>query len=185
MSEPVSFDIVTHTDGAGCYVIERTWSATATDACGLTATATCTQTIEVKDIIDPVIHVTDTEAPCGPHYAGYTHAQWEALGGATVTDNCDDHVTTHVTNVVFHEDDCYGFYTLHWSAGDECDNHATATQVIDIFDTTPPTVTITCPSDTIVYSDADCYSNTTVAALGQPLRGRRQLRLRGERACVL
>ena len=166
VSEPVSFDIVTHTDGAGCYVIERTWSATATDACGLTATATCTQTIEVKDIIDPVIHVTDTEAPCGPHYAGYTHAQWEALGGGTATDNCDDHVTAHVTSAVFHEDDCYGFYTLYWSAGDECDNHATATQVIDIFDTTPPTVTITCPSDTIVYSDADCYSNTTIAALG-------------------
>ena len=84
-----------------------------------------------------------------------------------MTDNCDDHVTTHVTSAVFHEDDCYGFYTLHWSAGDECDNHATATQVIDIFDTTPPTVTITCPSDTIVYTPMrSCSTNTTVAALG-------------------
>ncbi len=64
-------------------------------------------------------------------------------------------MTTHVTSAVFHADDCYGFYTLHWAAADECDNHATATQVIDIFDTTPPTVTITCPSDTIVYSDAE------------------------------
>ena len=57
-----------------------------------------------------------------------------------------------MTSAVFHADDCYGFYTLHWAAGDECDNHATATQVIDIFDTTPPTVTITCPSDTTVYT---------------------------------
>ena len=80
MSDPVSFDIVTETTGAGCYVIERTWTATATDACGLTATATCTQTIEVQDIIAPEIDVTDTEAPCGPDYAGYTHAQWESLG---------------------------------------------------------------------------------------------------------
>ena len=64
-------------------------------------------------------------------------------------------MTTHVTSAVFHADDCYGFYTLHWAAADECDNHATATQVIDIFDTTPPTVTITCPSDTTVYSDAE------------------------------
>ena len=147
-------------------MIERTWTATATDACGLTATATCTQTIEVKDIIDPVIHVTDTEAPCGPDYAGYTHAQWETLGGGTASDNCDENITAHVTSAVFHADDCYGFYTLHWAAADECDNHTTATQVIDIFDTTPPTVTITCPSDTTVYSDASCSTNTTVAALG-------------------
>ena len=83
-----------------------------------------------------------------------------------MTDNCDDHVTTHVTSAVFHADDCYGFYTLHWSAGDECDNHATATQVIDIFDTTPPTVTISCPSDTIVYLRCELLHNTTVAALG-------------------
>ena len=162
----VHFDLVTETQGAGCYTIQRTWSVTATDTCDQSLTDQCTQTIMVQDIIAPEIDVTDTEAPCGPDYAGYTHAQWEALGGATVTDNCDDHVTTHVTSAVFHEDDCYGFYTLHWSAGDECDNHATATQVIDIFDTTPPTVTITCPSDTTVYSDASCSTNTTVAALG-------------------
>ena len=166
VSDPVSFDIVTETTGAGCYVIERTWTATATDACGLTATATCTQTIEVQDIIAPEIDVTDTEAPCGPDYAGYTHAQWETLGGGTASDNCDENITAHVTSAVFHADDCYGFYTLHWAAADECDNHTTATQVIDIFDTTPPTVTITCPSDTTVYSDASCSTNTTVAALG-------------------
>ncbi len=89
------------------------------------------------------------------------------MGGGTASDNCDENITCpHVTSAVFHADDCYGFYTLHWAAADECDNHATATQVIDIFDTTPPTVTITCPSDTTVYSDASCSTNTTVAALG-------------------
>ncbi len=98
------------------------------------------------------------------------------------------HVTTHVTSAVFHADDCYGFYTLHWSAGDECDNHATATQVIDIFDTTPPTVTITCPSDTIVYTPMrSCSHEHDSGGVGvmATADGRRQLRLRGERSCVL
>ena len=109
-----------------------------------------------------------------------------ALGGATVTDNCDDHVTTHVTNVVFHEDDCYGFYTLHWSAGDECDNHASATQVIDIFDTTPPTVTISLPigHDCVLRCGLLLQHDDCGVGLSH-CNWRRQLRLRGERARVL
>ena len=96
-------------------------------------------------------------------------------------------MTTHVTSAVFHADDCYGFYTLHWAAADECDNHATATQVIDIFDTTPPTVTITCPSDTTVYTPMrSCSLQHDSGGLGHGhSRGRRQLRLRGEPSCVL
>lgn len=159
---------LSYTDGAdaGCYTFIRTWTATGSDWCDSTDHATCHQTITVVDLLPPSIHVEDMDADCGPDYADYSHEDWADLGDATATDNCDAHVTAHVSNVNFHSDDCYGFYTLHWSATDDCGNTSSATQTINIVDNHAPTVHLTCPDSITVASDEDCFTNTTPDATG-------------------
>ena len=51
-------DAVTDSTSTGCYTIERTWTATAVDACNQTTTETCTQTIVIEDNIDPTVTLT-------------------------------------------------------------------------------------------------------------------------------
>ena len=124
-----------HTDGCyGFYVL--TWSAT--DECNNTGTAH--QMIDIIDTHAPTVTTADDTAECGPDYGTWSHSDWQDYGSASATDNCAD-VTAHVTHVAYHEDDCYGFYILTWSATDECDNTGTAHQTIDIIDTHAPTVT--------------------------------------------
>ena len=124
----------------GCYTFIREWSATGTDWCDSTTTASCHQTITVIDLTDPTVHATDGTAECGTDYAAWSHDDWAAYGNATASDNCDTHVSIEVTGVSFHEDDCYGFYVLTWSATDDCGNTGTGHQTIDIIDTHAPTV---------------------------------------------
>ena len=158
----------TFTDGAdaGCYSFIRTWTASGRDWCDSTDMTSCDQIITVVDLLPPSIHVEDMDADCGPNYAEYTHDDWATLGGATASDNCDAHVTAHVSNVTFHDDSCYGFYTLHWSASDDCGNSSTAEQTINILDNHPPTVHLTCPDSITVESDSNCSALTSPGATG-------------------
>src|SRR5665811_1736495 len=143
-------DVTTPGTCAGNYSVTRTW--TATDDCGNDATAT--QTINVEDTTDPVIAplpaLSTIQCPATPVF---TQATASDLCDATVTLTFED-VTTPGT--------CAGNYsvTRTWTATDDCGNDATATQTINVEDTTDPVIaplpalsTIQCPA-TPVFTQA-------------------------------
>jgi hypothetical protein len=159
---PVHSDMVTDSTAAGCYTIERTWSVTVTDACGLTATDQCTQTIEVQDIIAPVIHVADTSFECEPgnnFYPELTLAEWTDLVEASATDNCNELEPTLDSVEVDHPDSCTTVYILTWVAEDDCENPASAHQLVTITDTAAPVLEVTCAADTTIVSDEHCNAD--------------------------
>jgi len=120
--------------GTGCYVIKRTWFASATDACGNTAMDMCTQTITVEDNTAPEVTLT-----C-------------ALDTYTVDENCPNSTSTLTYSDSIPDDtnDGAGCYVIlrEWiaSATDECGNFGadTCVQVITVEDNTAPVVTLTC-----------------------------------------
>ncbi|MFN3753888.1 MAG: hypothetical protein ACK4R1_07515, partial [Flavobacterium sp.] len=136
-------DVTTNGACAGSYSVTRTW--TATDACGNASTAS--QTINVTDTTAPVIAAlpaTSTiNCPATPEFAQATAT--DACGsGATLTFN---DVTTNGA--------CAGSYsvTRTWTATDACGNASTASQTINVTDTTAPVIaalpatsTINCPA---------------------------------------
>jgi putative flippase GtrA len=128
---------------ANSYVITRIW--TFTDACGNTSSAA--QTITVNDNVAPVIaelpSASTISCPAVPEFAQ-----------ATATDNCVGEVTLTFADVTTNGQ-CAGSYsvTRTWTATDVCGNTATATQTINVEDTTAPVIaelpavsTISCPA---------------------------------------
>jgi len=128
-------DVTTPGTCAGNYTVTRKW--TATDACG--NTATCSQSVVVRDITSPTI--TCPAAPTSPINCPAT----PVFGTATATDACDATV-----DITFSDVDvagtCAGTYTRtrKWTARDDCGNTATCSQSVVVRDITPPT--ITCPA---------------------------------------
>ncbi|TDE49288.1 gliding motility-associated C-terminal domain-containing protein [Flavobacterium sp. GT3P67] len=135
---------------AGSYSVTRTW--TATDACGNAATAS--QTINVQDTAAPIItalpEVSTISCPATP-----------AFTQATATDGCGSTVTLTFADVTTNGQ-CAGSHsvTRTWTATDACGNAATASQTINIQDTTAPVIaalpgvsTISCPA-TPVFAQA-------------------------------
>ncbi|MFM2369872.1 MAG: hypothetical protein RL619_2185, partial [Bacteroidota bacterium] len=116
---------------AGSYSVTRTW--TATDACRNAATAT--QTINVQDTTAPIINLlpetSTVSCPAVPVFAQ-----------ATATDNCGSTVTLAFEDKTTNGQ-CAGSYsvTRTWTATDTCGNTATASQTINVQDTTGPTTT--------------------------------------------
>ncbi|MCC6726955.1 MAG: gliding motility-associated C-terminal domain-containing protein, partial [Saprospiraceae bacterium] len=127
---PVSMNQVTTGNPAlGCYSIARTW--TATDDCGNTATAT--QTITLLDNTPPSL----VGVPADQNYDCSTVVP--SAAAVTATDFCD-----LVVPVIFSENitgnpttGCFSI-TRTWSATDDCGNIVTDSQVINIYDNTPP-----------------------------------------------
>src|SRR5690606_31083084 len=121
-------DVTTAGECANAYTIVRTW--TFADSCGNASSVS--QTITVNDTIAPVIDqlpsVTTISCPATPEFAQ-----------ATATDNCAGDVT-----LTFEDEttsgDCAGSYTVvrTWTATDACGNASTATQTINVEDTTAP-----------------------------------------------
>jgi len=152
------------TQGQGCsefsYIIIRTWAAT--DNCG--RTTTCSQTITVEDLVAPMITCpADVTVECDqPTDPG-------ATGNATaMNDNCaaDDQLTVTFSDVSDQEptgcaNDTYTI-TRTWVASDPCGNTASCVQLINVEDTTPPT--IVCPANTTIECDEDTSpANTGMA----------------------
>jgi len=138
-----SADVTTPGQCAGSYAVTRTW--TATDACGNVSTAS--QTINVEDTVAPVIvplPATSTIAcPDTPVFAQ-----------AIAVDECGS-VFTLTSNDVTTPGQCAGSYsvTRTWTATDACGNASTATQTINVEDTSAPVIaalpqptTISCPA---------------------------------------
>ena len=132
------------TDGSctNSYTLTRTW--TATDTCGNSTSAT--QVLTVEDTTDPVLVgvPTNTSAKCDAVPAPAT---------VSATDNCSDglQVTFNETEI----DQDGGTYQLirSWTAVDSCNNSVTATQTINVADTTNPTIS-GAPTNLTVECDA-------------------------------
>ncbi|MFV8466359.1 gliding motility-associated C-terminal domain-containing protein [Flavobacterium sp. LB1P62] len=148
-------DKTTNGQCAGSYSITRTW--TATDTCGNAAMAS--QTINVQDTTAPVIaalpEASTISCPAAPVFAT-----------ATAIDNCGSIVTLAFEDKTTNGT-CVGSYsvTRTWTATDTCGNASTATQTINIQDTTapviaalPPASTISCPT-TPVFASATATDN--------------------------
>ncbi|MHB8601918.1 MAG: HYR domain-containing protein [Nitrosotalea sp.] len=126
-----------------------TWKAI--DTSGNAATAT--QVVTVQDTTQPVIH-----APADiTQEATSSTSNVVALGNATVTDNGIIKSVTNNAPAVFP----LGKTTVTWTATDQSDNHATATQVVNIVDTTAPKVS---PPSAVTFEATSLNQN--VVALG-------------------
>ena len=146
-SEDSYNDVITDSTSTGCYTIERTWTANATDECGNDSTTTCTQTIMVMDNIKPDVTLT-----CPTDTTVYVD---ETCGVDLDPSSTGDITVIYDDNCVFTSEDSYndvvidstgtGCYTFErtWTAiaTDDCGNDSTATctQTITVSDTLAPT----------------------------------------------
>ena len=128
---------------ADSYTLIRTW--TATDNCGNSTSAT--QTIEVQDTTAPVLAgvPADVTVECD---------SVPAPAQPTATDNCDDAVEIVLADERI-DGECADSYTLirTWTATDNCGNSTSATQTIEVQDTTAP-VLAGVPADVTVECDS-------------------------------
>jgi hypothetical protein len=122
-------DAVSNSCG-GAKVIARTW--TTTDECG--NSASCVQTITVRDTIKPTIACpADVVMECS------ADTRTNATGVAIAQDGCSS-VTVRYADVVTPA--CGGSKTIArtWTATDACGNSVSCLQTIAVRDTTPPDI---------------------------------------------
>src|SRR5690606_14013344 len=121
---------------AGSQIVTRTW--TATDACGSATSAD--QTIKLADSTAPVRTIPpDATMDCDANHDP------NATGVATAVDNCDAAPTvTYLDECVPGVCPTAQVVSRTWTATDACGNSTSATQMISLVDTTPPT--IECPA---------------------------------------
>ncbi|MBK9105719.1 MAG: T9SS type A sorting domain-containing protein [Saprospiraceae bacterium] len=131
-------DAISNQTCANRYTITRTY--VATDVCG--NTGTCAQTITVFDNIPPSI-----ACPANLTVQCANLVPVVNVNTIMASDNCTGTVTvTHVGDVITNQT-CLNRFTLTrtYRATDVCGNSATCTQVITVFDNTPPVITFTDP----------------------------------------
>ena len=141
----------------------------ATDECGNTSTTTATFTIE--DTTDPAIasEAIDLTVECdGAGNLSDLNGWLSANGNAgAASDVCGTY--TWSNDFVALSDDCgfTGSSTVIFTVTDECSNTSTTSAIFTIEDTTVPDVPVlTCPKDTILYADANCFVDTTTSSIG-------------------
>ena len=159
----------------GSYTFVRTFTATATDACSNTSSAsTYAQTITVTDNVKPSITCPEnTTVECDG--AGNAQALATFLAGATATDNCDTDVAiTHDYAAGSITGGCSaytGSVTVTFTATDDCGNSESCSATFTIQDITSPSITasnevsIACDeynaNTAYSYSATDACSNVT------------------------
>ncbi|WP_417370490.1 gliding motility-associated C-terminal domain-containing protein [Gelidibacter japonicus] len=135
----------------GEYSITRTWMAT--DTCGNISTVA--QTINVQDTTAPVIAAlpADSTIDCSvtPEFAQ-----------ATATDACGSDVTLTFEDVTT-PGACEGEYSITrtWTATDACGNASTASQTINVQDTTAPVIAALPADSTIDCSVTPEFAQAT------------------------
>src|SRR5206468_895687 len=144
---------------AGTKVIARTW--TATDTCG--NSASCVQTITVRDTTPPII-----TCPANLVLECPANTSTNVTGVATAQDGCGQ-VTVRYSDSVVTGCGASKVISRTWTATDQCGNTTNAVQTITVRDTTKPT--ITCPADVTLECPANITTNNTGAAQGQDACG--------------
>jgi hypothetical protein len=152
----------TETMTAGCpYTITRTW--VANDGCGNYATHV--QLITVIDNVDPVLVgvPANTTAEC---------SNIPAPAVVTATDNCTQNIVVEYYQTVLEGSGCSYIIERHWSATDNCGNTVSATQSINVIDTTAPVlsgqngeITVECnvsPSIIAPTATDNCDTDVTI-----------------------
>jgi hypothetical protein len=131
-------DVTTSQSCFNRFTVVRTYRAT--DVCG--NSSTCTQTITVFDNVPPSI---TCPAPVTVQCASLVPAA--NIASVTTSDNCSGGapVVTFVSDVTSNQT-CVNRYiiTRTYRSTDVCGNSSTCTQIITVFDNTPPS--ITCPA---------------------------------------
>jgi hypothetical protein len=142
-------------DGICPQVITHYWSAT--DNCNN------------QTVVSTSVTLIDTTAPEFTYVPSSTEISCEqviALESAEANDTCDNNVEVSVSEEVI-EGDCPNSYTLvrTFTASDDCDNTATATQYVYVYDQTAPEFTFvpeggyfSC-EDGITYGEAIAQDN--------------------------
>ena len=148
--------------GNNCtYSLERTW--TATDDCGNNVSAT------------QIITVYDTSAPILIGVPDDATVECSALTNVpdiAATDFCDPIPTIHFEEEMVAGDQCSFELIRTWTATDACGNVTTASQTLNVVDTTPPVfnnipadATIDCgsiPALDILSASDNCDENVDV-----------------------
>ena len=144
--------------------VTRTW--TYTDACGNSATAT--QTITINDTQAPTLDPApaDITVECPGDIPAMTDLNW--------IDNCDGAGTVTGVDSPIPANLCGGTVTRTWTYTDNCGNATTVTQTITINDTQAPTAsnppaqtgTPPAPDPTVVTDEADNCGAPVVAFVG-------------------
>ena len=152
-SDACGITSVTYKDvatGSCPILVTRTW--TISDACG--SSATCNQTITVRDITSPLISACavartidgcNTGAITSPVFSATTTASTEAVFESTpnngvTSDNCSS-VSVSYFDVA--SGSCPIVVTRRWIVSDACGNSATCNQTITVRDITSPAI-VTC-----------------------------------------
>jgi hypothetical protein len=150
---------ISHNDtlmsGASCQ-IERVW--TAADWCG--NETDCKQVITLTDHEAPVITCPDSvEFECP------ADTDSDAAGSATATDNCDYEISSSDETTPGCGDTLKIERT--WTATDSCGNSSSCVQMIEVIDTSapsiacPPSITLECPTDTGVGANGSATGSDT------------------------
>ena len=150
-------DVITEEISAGCYTIERRWTATAEDGCGNSSTETGIQTIDVIDQIAPTIELSSIEVSVACDEWTCDMDVLTGLGFASWTDNCE--LDTAYIECEPMSGGCVGpvpTWDVEYIVIDACGNMSSAHQFILLVDTVAPTISITCPADVVVELDANC-----------------------------
>ena len=137
--------------------ITRTW--TAIDACG--NASTCLQEIKVVDTTPPVIICpADVTIECD------ASTDPSSTGSAVATDNCNNAVVVTYNDVI-NDGSCPQEQTIKrtWTATDACGNSSTCVQIINIVDTSSPSIT-GLPSNPLIVPNELSLCGATVEFLG-------------------
>src|SRR3989449_2145108 len=146
VNDAVGVESVTNDAPAYFPLGQTTVTWTARDASGNTATAK--QMVTVQDTTAPVIHAPSDIA----QEATSATSNVVPLGNATVTDNG---IIKSVTNNA-PADFLLGKTIVTWTATDGSGNTASANQIVNIIDTTPPQIT---PPKDVVYEASSTTDN--------------------------
>ncbi len=131
-------DVISNQTCTNRFLLTRTYRAT--DACG--NSAVCTQAITVFDNTPPTI---TCPAAVTVQCANLVPAVNTA--GVVTADNCVGTPTVTFVSDVITNQTCVNRFTLTrmYRSTDACGNSSTCTQIITVFDNTPPTITFTDP----------------------------------------